>query len=446
MQVFQPTTHTAENARLYMAYQAKRGVVPPAGDPGSEIWWDMDIEGGEIGRNVGYRRIRSARAGREESRPERETVDAPQSFSGFLDKRQVGFHLGALFGAATVTDANAWGFVQFENGVPPEDGMTIVLDGVTWTFVASGAAGNETEIGASLAATVVALAADLNASGDTDISAATYVAEGHRLRIEHDSAGVGGNAFTLGAGTSEAYVSAPTLQGGGLKRHVFASGAKALPLVSMISDQSDLALADGPRWKAVHNLRWGGMQFDIARTGAAGATYTAIGANERALAADPGVDARLVDAGIDRFSQLQGGIMVDDACICGVIETGRVSIDNGLISDRTMCCPGHPDAGGIDDALPGPSTVGLTVNARYYDPQLAGKAEADEDVKIVLQYFDPADGMRLTFTFPQVTLPETTRNLPAAGGAIVQNFNAIASAPDNGNAVTVELVNDIAGY
>ena len=91
----------------------------------------------------------------------------------------------------------------------------IVLNGSTWTFVIGGASGNETNIQYSSDATVAQLAADLNASVDTNISAATYTASGSTLNIVYKIVGTVGNSYTLNAGTTfGCSISGSTLTGG----------------------------------------------------------------------------------------------------------------------------------------------------------------------------------------------------------------------------------------
>lgn len=96
----------------------------------------------------------------------------------------------------------------------PTNGQTIILSGVTWTFVTSGATGNQTNLGLSLAATLTQLQSDLNASANASIDKATYSATGTALDIIYKTAGVVGNGYTLSGGTSGATPSAATLTGG----------------------------------------------------------------------------------------------------------------------------------------------------------------------------------------------------------------------------------------
>jgi hypothetical protein len=105
------------------------------------------------------------------------------------------------------------------------------LNGVAWTFVTGSPSGNQTQIGASVDATLAALATDLNGSADAQISKCTYTANttDDRLEIQFDAAGTTGNVFTLSASAnSNSTVSAATLTGGGYQ-HEWLSGSDDIP-------------------------------------------------------------------------------------------------------------------------------------------------------------------------------------------------------------------------
>ena len=85
-----------------------------------------------------------------------------------LDLRGSGFWLTGLFGDPATTQTKAAGHIAFA-GQPAANG-TITLNGVTWTFVTGTRSSNQTQIGASLDATLTALASDLNASVDAQVS------------------------------------------------------------------------------------------------------------------------------------------------------------------------------------------------------------------------------------------------------------------------------------
>ena len=121
---------------------------------------------------------------------------------------------GTLTGGAGAGSAGvaAGGSLTFSGN--PSNGLTIVLDGVTWTFETTGATGNQTNIQGSLAATLTQLASDLNASANATIALAGYTATATILQIIYKTVGTIGNAYTLNGGTSGATPSAGTLANG----------------------------------------------------------------------------------------------------------------------------------------------------------------------------------------------------------------------------------------
>ena len=107
----------------------------------------------------------------------------------------------------------ATGSMTFGGG-NPTNGQTIILDGVTWTFVTSGATGNQTNLSGTLAGTLTQLQTDLTGSANANIGLANYAVTTTALNITYKTAGVIGNSYTLGAGTAAPTLSASTLTGG----------------------------------------------------------------------------------------------------------------------------------------------------------------------------------------------------------------------------------------
>ncbi len=107
-------------------------------------------------------------------------------------------------------NAKAVNYVQFTKN--PTANETITLNGTVVTFVAGVAVGNQVQIAGTMNTTVTNLAAFLNASADAQISKCTYasgnwlntqlqnqsLATFAVLEITFDTAGTGGNSFTLG--------------------------------------------------------------------------------------------------------------------------------------------------------------------------------------------------------------------------------------------------------
>lgn len=96
----------------------------------------------------------------------------------------------------------------------PAAGTTITFNGTVVTLVASGAVGNQVNIGANLAATMAALVAFLNASADANIAQAAYAnVRSDTLGIHYKTRGLAGSAYTLAC--SAGHVSGATLEEGG---------------------------------------------------------------------------------------------------------------------------------------------------------------------------------------------------------------------------------------
>jgi hypothetical protein len=100
--------------------------------------------------------------------------------------------------------------------VNPVAATTITLNGTTWTFVASGAVGPQTNIGANAAATMTTLVTNLNASADAQVAKNTYAAlSGTILQITSKTAGPANNGYTLATNVAGGSVSPGGMTGGG---------------------------------------------------------------------------------------------------------------------------------------------------------------------------------------------------------------------------------------
>ena len=87
----------------------------------------------------------------------------------------------------------------------PRAGDTITINGITWTFVASGATGNQTNIGSSLDVTVRNLVDNLNASTNAAITPASYSTTlGNNLKVVYDSMNGSAATFTLASSSINA--------------------------------------------------------------------------------------------------------------------------------------------------------------------------------------------------------------------------------------------------
>jgi hypothetical protein len=118
-------------------------------------------------------------------------------------------------GGARAVAAAASGDITFTGQPTANDVFTI--NGVAYTAVASGATGNQFNIGAALTNTLDNFAAALNASTDARLTVATYSnGSGTKLHVVYDVTGSAGNSFTLIEGSANASTSGATLTGGGV--------------------------------------------------------------------------------------------------------------------------------------------------------------------------------------------------------------------------------------
>jgi hypothetical protein len=121
----------------------------------------------------------------------------------------------------SATGMAASGYVRFSQ--QPVDGNTLVINGATLTFKASGATGDQANIGATLGDTVLNAVNALNASVTAGFSALTYAVDppspgppnaGDTILIVADAVGVAGNALAITSGPPGMTKSAATLLGG----------------------------------------------------------------------------------------------------------------------------------------------------------------------------------------------------------------------------------------
>lgn len=96
----------------------------------------------------------------------------------------------------------------------PTAADTLVIAGTTVTFVAGAPTGNQVQIGASLAATLTALASFLNASTDVNLAKAVYNVTGSTLYMVSKATGTVGNAYTLTKVSTAITLSGATFAGG----------------------------------------------------------------------------------------------------------------------------------------------------------------------------------------------------------------------------------------
>jgi len=111
--------------------------------------------------------------------------------------------------APTATGNYSFGIVQ------PTANDTVTIGGTAITFVAGVPVGNQSQIGATVAATIINLAQVIAASTDINLIKFTPYAGTNNLYLAAVTPGAGGNALTItSAGTSPPTASGATLSGG----------------------------------------------------------------------------------------------------------------------------------------------------------------------------------------------------------------------------------------
>jgi hypothetical protein len=351
-----------------------------------------------------------------------------------LDLRGTGFWLTGLFGDPTTTQTKATAYIAFSG--QPLANSSIVLNGVTWTFVSGTPSGSQTQIGASLDATLTALAADLNASADTQVAKCTYTANTtlDRLEVQVDTAGVAGNAFALAASAnSNGTASGPTLTGGGYE-HVWTSGGDAIPSYTVEVGHPKLAV---PVFFRHLGTVMESLAFEMGQQGPANAKVQLVAQGEEQAAAS--IDAAPSAYTLKRFTQARGYVRKGGAALAG-ITGGSLTFSNNLERVRVI-----RDDGKIEAADPTIATCTGALKARFDGTTLL--AEAASSDPIAIEYgFTMADGWSLSFELFRAFLPKPKYSITGPGG-VEASFDWRAAFDEaSGTMLRASLLNDVASY
>ena len=371
--------------------------------------------------------------GREPRAPFRDIITNTGDLQVPVEARDFGRWLQLLMGDPTVTSSAANGSIAFT--VNPSAGHTITINGILWTFVASGATTAQTNIGGSLSATLTQLATDLNASVNASITPATYTAASPNLNIVYDTVGGAGNAFTLASGNANAVPSGATLSGGGYT-HTFISGAAALP-----SFAAEVGHLNVPAYFMNTGCMLNSMGFDFQRSGSAKASLNVMAQGEtRNGTTGGGTPTTRV---FKPYSQFDGYIKRNGTSLASVTGA-KFTYSNGLQSVPTL--RNDPLIDGID---PTNITVNGSIDLRFADTTLLDDAVNNNAIELILAYqFPGLDGnnFALTWTFHSVYLPRP--KMPVSGpGGVQASFNWQAAYSDAlSKSVTVTLKNDVSLY
>jgi hypothetical protein len=415
------------NAALAAVFESTYGTVPGSG------FRKMPFVSINLGEEQGLIESDLLGFGREPLDPAYDVISNEGDLVVPMDVRNIGVWLRGLLGAPTTAAAvAATGKITFS--AQPAANSTITLGGVAWTFVASGATGNQTNIGVNLAATLTSLASNLNASANTTIDDVTYAATATELTMTHDTLGHAGNAFTLAASTSPASngtVSGATLTGGA-NDHTFTAGGQTLPSMSL-----EIQLADVPFFGMNYGARVNSFQVQAQRSGLLTATLNLIAQGESIAATTQA--GSLVEYTLERFGQFQGEVRRNGSALGNVVNAD-MTFSNNLEAIEVIRSDGR-----IADADPGVLSVSGNINTRFQDRVLLDQATARDPCEIVYAWAINAS-KSITWTLHRVFLPRNDRQIQGPQGIQVP-FNFQASRdPGLAKTATCVLRNDVASY
>jgi hypothetical protein len=372
--------------------------------------------------------------GREPRAPFRDVINDEGNLVIPVEGRDFGRWLQLLLGNPTSAGVAATGDITF--AVNPSTTHTITINGVVWTFVASGATGTQTNIGGSLAATLTQLATDLNASVNASITPVTYAnVSGTKLGFTHDTLGAVGNAFTIASGNANGVASGATLSGGGYT-HTFISGAASLP-----SFAAEIGHANVPAYFVHTGCMLNSMAMNFQRSGSANATLNIIAQGETRFASTQG--GTPTSRVYKPFSQFNGSIKRNNVSLAN-ITGAQFTYSNGMQAVPTI----RNDAliEGVD-----PTTISVngSIDVRFADTVLVDDAINNTAIELELAYKLAGlegNNFSLTWTFHEVYLPRP--RIPVSGpGGVQASFNWQGVYDDAlTKSVTVVLKNDVTSY
>ena len=371
--------------------------------------------------------------GRDPLAPSRDAFNADGSVVIPMDVENLGLWLKATFGQP-VTTASVAATGSFTFSAQPVGSSTITVAGTVFTFVASGAVGNQINIGANLAATMTALAVVLNASTVPAVAAATYTATANAINIVFDALGHAGNAFTLAASTtppSNATPSGATLTGGA-NDHTFTSGGWTLPSIAVETQMPEV-----PRFSMYSGAVVDELSWEMKRAGLLQATVKLIAQGESVVAAS--VAGSLSALNYKRFGHFNGSVLRDGVAIANITQA-RVNYMNNL--ERIDAIRGDGRVEGVDPSI---AALKGQIVTRFSDLTLFNQAIAGSPCALQFSH-TISTSEKFVFTAHAVYLPRPRVPIEGPGG-VEATFDwqaALATSP--ARMATAVLTNGVAAY
>ena len=421
----------AQGARAQMALAFETVYGTPLA---ANKYWQMPFAQSNLGAEQPLLNSELLGYGRDILAPVRDAITAGGDVVVPIDARYWGVWLKAAFGDPVTTGlVAATGTIVFAG--QPAVSSTLTINGTLFTAVASGATGNQFNIGANLAATLTNLVTVLAASVVPAVQQATYSQTGGTtLVITRTALGSAGNSFTLAASTAPALngtVSGATLTGGA-NSHTFQSGSWTLPSFSVETWMPEVPYSGMGRGCVLNQLAW-----TMARSGLVTGTAGIVAQTETIGAAS--AVGTLNTFPLTRFSSFQGAVLRAGSPIGNVISA-QITYANNL--DPIEIIRGD---GLIDGADPSQASLTGTIDVRFADQVLLAQATSGSPIEFQFAYVIDASSF-FRFTAHAVYLPRPKFQMQGPGGVQAQFAWQAARDATLGRMCTAVLVNDLLNF
>lgn len=408
------------NAVMAAVFEATYGVTPGTG------FRKLPFVSANLGEEQSLIESDLLGYGRDPLTPAYDVVSNESDIVVPMDHRNIGFWLKGLFGNpnSVATVAAKGSLTLFANLIAND---TVTVDGVVYTAVASGATGQQFNIGANAAATATAMAAVINPSANV-----AAVATGSVVNLTAKALGLPGNARALATNAAARITLSGTTLTGGANGHTFVSGTQNLPSMSI-----EVGLPDVPFFGMNYGARANSLSVQAQRSGLLSATVNVIAQGEAMATATAAGTPTALD--VERFSQFQGSITRNGA-VLGNIVSAELMYSNNLEKIEVIRSDGR-----IADTDPGIVKCSGNLNARFQDTSLLDQATARTPCEIAFGWTIDAS-RSLLFTAHRVFLPRGNRQIQGPGGIQMPFAWQAALDPVLNKTCTVVLTNDVASY
>lgn len=224
-----------------------------------------------------------------------------------------------------------------------------------------------------------------------------------------------------------------TTEDTGVYTHVFKSGKATLPEYGLQTGHPNLAT---PSYDLAHGVKVNTLSMSMARSGALRATFDLIGLAENAFSSSQA--GTLQTLALANFGHVRGVLKKGGTSLAN-ISGFNFSFSNNLVPIATV-----NNAGELEGIDPGLTSLNGSLDAYFASRDLLDDAIDGTPIDLELSYALSED-LSLTFAFHELYLDRTRRAIDGPGGiSYAAPFNAAKNTVATA-AMTVTLVNDVAG-